>query len=69
MQEDVIPFGAEYSQRRENTAEHTVDLPWIGAVLGGLLPTLMSAAVGILAGGVIFAVVLLGGRLFQRRAG
>ena len=51
----------------ENPAEHTVDLPWIGSVLGGLLPTLMSAAVGILAGALIFAVITLGGKLFKRR--
>ncbi|WP_193074529.1 DUF808 domain-containing protein [Pseudomonas sp. FME51] len=52
----------------ENTAEHTVDLPWIGSVLGGLLPTLMSAGVGLLAGGVIFAVITLGGKIFKRGA-
>ena len=51
----------------ENTAEHTVDLPWIGSVLGGLLPTLMSAGVGVLAGALIFAVITLGGKLFKRR--
>src|SRR5690554_3199701 len=50
----------------ENTAEHTLDLPWIGSVLGGLLPTLMSAAVGVVAGAVIFGVVTLGSRLFGR---
>ena len=52
----------------ENTAEHTVDLPWIGAVLGGLLPTLMSAGVGILAGAIIYGVIMLGTRLFRRPA-
>lgn len=52
----------------ENTAEHTVDLPWIGSILGGVLPTLMSALVGIIAGAIIFAVVMLGSRLFNRRA-
>ena len=50
----------------ENTAEHTVDLPWIGSVLGGLLPTLMSAGVGIVTGALIFAVITLGGKLFNR---
>lgn len=52
----------------ENTAEHTVDLPWVGSILGGLLPTLMSAGVGILAGALIFGVITLGGKLFNRRA-
>lgn len=49
----------------ENTAEHTVELPWIGSVLGGLLPTLMSAVVGILVGAIIFGVISGGGRLFN----
>lgn len=52
----------------ENTAEHTLDLPWIGSVLGGVLPTLMSAGVGVIAGAIIFGVIMLGGRLFNRRA-
>lgn len=52
----------------ENTAEHSLELPWIGSVLGGLLPTVMSAGVGILAGALIFAVVGLGSRLFRRPA-
>ena len=51
----------------EDTAEHTLELPWIGSVLGGLMPTLMSAAFGILAGGLIFAVVTVGGRLFSKQ--
>lgn len=52
----------------ENTAEHSLDLPAIGSVLGGLLPTLMSAGVGILAGGIIFAVITFVGKLFNRPA-
>ena len=52
----------------ENTAEHSLELPWIGSVLGGLLPTVMAAGVGILAGALIFAVVGLGSRLFRRPA-
>ena len=52
----------------ENTAEHSLELPWVGSVLGGLLPTLMSAGVGIFAGALIFAVISLGSRLFRRPA-
>ncbi|MEL7559549.1 DUF808 domain-containing protein [Stutzerimonas chloritidismutans] len=52
----------------ENSAEHTVALPYIGTVLAGLLPTLLDAAFGILAGGLVFAVVELGKRLFKRRS-
>lgn len=52
----------------ENTAEHTVALPWIGSVLGGLLPTLLSALFGILAGAVVFAVVTGGQKLWARAA-
>lgn len=50
----------------ENTAAHTVALPWIGSIVGGLLPTLLSAVFGIFAGGVVFAVVMLGQRLRAR---
>ncbi|HAB65336.1 MAG TPA: DUF808 domain-containing protein, partial [Pseudomonas sp.] len=52
----------------ENSAEHTVALPYIGSVLAGLLPTLLDAAFGILAGGLVFAVVELSKRLFKRRS-
>lgn len=51
----------------ENSAEHTVALPYIGSVLAGLLPTLLDAAFGILVGGLVFAAVTLGGRLFKGR--
>ncbi|NHC11144.1 DUF808 domain-containing protein [Stutzerimonas degradans] len=50
-----------------NSAEQTQHLPYIGAVLGGLLPTLLDAAFGIVAGGVILAVLTLGSRLFGKR--
>ncbi len=52
----------------QNTAENTVALPYIGSVLAGLLPTLLDAAFGILAGGLVFAAVTLGTRLFKRKA-
>lgn len=51
----------------ENSAEHTVALPYIGSVLAGLLPTLLDAAFGVLVGGLILAAVTLGGRLFKRK--
>ncbi len=47
----------------ENSAEHTVALPYIGSVLAGLLPTLLDAAFGILVGGLVFVAVTFGGRL------
>lgn len=50
----------------EDTAEHTLALPWIGSVLGGLAPTLLSAAFGILAGGLIFALMTVGGKVFRK---
>lgn len=53
----------------ESSAEHTLELPYIGAVLGGLVPTLLDAAFGILAGGLILALITLGGRLFGKRRG
>lgn len=52
----------------EDSAEHTVALPYIGSVLAGLVPTLMDAAFGILVGGLVFAVIEVGGRLFKRSA-
>lgn len=53
----------------ENTAEHTVALPWIGSIVGGLLPTLLSAVFGIIAGAVVFAVVMAAHRLWSRQEG
>lgn len=53
----------------ENTAEHTVVLPWIGSIVGGLLPTLLSAVFGIIAGAVVFAVVMAAHRLWPRQEG
>ncbi|MEK0364530.1 DUF808 domain-containing protein [Pseudomonas sp. CBC3] len=49
----------------ENSAEHTIALPYIGSVLAGLLPTLLDAAFGILVGGLVFVAVTFGGRLFK----
>ncbi|MCQ4302902.1 DUF808 domain-containing protein [Stutzerimonas frequens] len=50
----------------ESSAHDALGLPYVGVVLGGLLPTLLDAAFGILAGGVVLALVSLGGRLFRR---
>ncbi|NCT79275.1 DUF808 domain-containing protein [Pseudomonas stutzeri] len=50
----------------ESSAHDALGLPYVGVVLGGLLPTLLDAAFGILAGGVVLALVRLGGRLFRR---
>lgn len=50
----------------ESSAEHTVALPYFGSVLAGLVPTVLDAAFGILAGGLVFAAVTLGARLFKR---
>ncbi|CDZ93109.1 membrane protein [Pseudomonas saudiphocaensis] len=50
----------------ENSAEHTIALPYIGSVLAGLLPTLLDAVFGIFVGAVVFLVVSWGSRLFKR---
>lgn len=50
----------------ESSAHDALGLPYVGVVLGGLLPTLLDAAFGILAGGVVLALISLGGRLFRR---
>ncbi|MEH6565205.1 MAG: DUF808 domain-containing protein [Halopseudomonas sp.] len=47
----------------EHSAESAVGLPFIGNVLGGLLPTLLNAGIGVIAGAVILAVITLIGRL------
>ncbi len=52
----------------ESSAEQSMALPYVGTVLGGVLPTLLNAVFGILAGGLVLAVVSLGGRLFKRKA-
>lgn len=51
----------------ENSAEHTVTLPYVGSVLAGLLPTLLDAAFGVLVGGLVLGAVTLVGRLFKRK--
>ena len=51
----------------ESSAEHTVALPYFGSVLAGLTPTVLDAAFGILAGGLVFAAVTLGGLLIKRK--
>lgn len=50
----------------ESSAEHSVALPYIGSVLAGVLPTLLDAAFGVLAGGLVFAAVALGRRMIKR---
>lgn len=53
----------------ESSAHDALGLPYVGAVLGGLLPTLFDAAFGIVAGALVLALVTLGGRLFKRGSG
>ena len=50
----------------QSSAKFTLALPYIGSVLGGLVPTLLDALFGILAGAVILAVVTLTGRVFGK---
>lgn len=47
----------------EDSADRAADLPYIGTVLDGLLPTLLNAGFGILAGALVLAGVTLIGRL------
>ena len=53
----------------DSRAHEALGLPYVGAVLGGLLPTLLDALFGILVGGLALALVSLAGRLQGRRAG
>ena len=50
----------------ENSAEHSIALPYIGSLLAGLLPTLLDAAFGILVGALVFFGLSWGSRLFKR---
>jgi predicted DNA repair protein MutK len=50
----------------ENNAELAAELPYFGTVLGGLLPTLLNAAIGIVAGAVILVLITLTSRLRKR---
>jgi predicted DNA repair protein MutK len=47
----------------QNSAELANGLPYVGIVLGGLLPTLINAGAGVVAGVVILAAITLVGRL------
>ncbi len=47
----------------EHSAASATELPFVGTVLGGLLPTLLNAGFGIIAGAVILGVITLIGRL------
>lgn len=53
----------------ESSAQDALGLPYVGVVLGGLLPTLLDMAFGIVAGGLILALVTVAGRLFRRGSG
>ena len=47
----------------EDSAERAADLPYIGTVLDGLLPTLLNAGFGVAAGAPLVGVITLAGRL------
>jgi len=51
-----------------SSAEFTLALPYLGSVLGGLVPTLLDALFGILAGAVILGVVTIASRVFGKAA-
>jgi len=53
----------------ESSAHDALGLPYLGAVLGGLLPTLLDAAFGMVVGGAVLTLVTLGQRLFRRDSG
>lgn len=50
----------------ENNAELAIGLPYIGTVLGGLLPTVLNAGIGIVVGALILAAITLASRLRKR---
>ena len=52
-----------------HAAEAAAGVPAIGPVLGALTPTALDALVGIVAGAVVLAAVLLGGRIWKQLRG
>lgn len=50
----------------EHSAEVATQLPWAGTVLGGVLPTLLNAGIGVIAGAIILTVITLIGRLRRK---
>lgn len=60
----ILSHGVGVLQRWiDSTAELAAELPYLGVVAGGLLPTLLNASIGIVAGAVILAAITLGNRL------
>ncbi|MGM0631676.1 MAG: DUF808 domain-containing protein [Pseudomonadota bacterium] len=60
----ILAHGMGVLQRWiDSSAELAAELPYVGTVIGGLLPTLMNAGIGIVAGAVILTVITLGARL------
>ncbi len=49
-----------------NSAESAAELPYLGTVLGGVLPTLLNAGIGLVAGAVILLAITLGSRFRKR---
>lgn len=43
----------------DNFEEHAADLPAVGAVFGALTPTLLNALAGMIAGGIVYAIIAL----------
>ncbi len=50
----------------EDNALLAADLPYVGTVLGGLLPTALNAVIGVLVGALILAAITLISRLRKR---
>jgi predicted DNA repair protein MutK len=63
----ILVHGVEImSHWIENSAQLATGLPYVGTVLGGLLPTLLNAGIGIAVGAVILTAVTLIRRLRPR---
>lgn len=64
----ILSHGVSVLQRWiDSSAEMATELPYLGTVVSGLLPTLLNAGIGIVAGAVILTVITFGSRIKQRR--
>lgn len=59
----AVPF---FHHLTEDATDYASGLPAIGAIAGGITPTLMNFAIGAVAGLIVVAVVMLAQKLFKK---
>ncbi|MFB2578676.1 DUF808 domain-containing protein [Acinetobacter sp. c2-A9] len=61
----AVPY---FHHLSEDAGDYASGLPAIGAILGGITPTLINFAIGIIAGLIVVGVVMLGQKIFKKAA-